>query len=316
MIVITTPTGMVGRQVLARVLESGQRVRVVARDASRLPPGIGGRVEVVEGSHGDGAVAARAFAGADSVFWLPPPDPRAASPEAALVDFSRPACAVFRSGAVGRVVGVSALGHGVPMRAGLVSASLAMDEMIGATGVAYRALVMPSFMDNLLRQVEGIRERGVFVGAVAGDRRAPTCAVRDIAAVAARLLLDPSWGGPSRAGASGGGASGGGASGVGPWSGVRRVPVLGPEDLSFDEMAGIMSGVLGRPVRYERISDEAFRAGLIARGTSEGMADGILEMMRAKDAGLDNAEPRTPEASTPTGFRQWCEEVLRPAVLG
>ena len=36
----------------------------------------------------------------------------------------------------------------------------------------------------------------------------------------------------------------------------------------------------------------------------------------AKDKGLDNAEPRTPENTTPTSFRQWCEEVLKPAVLG
>jgi hypothetical protein len=38
-------------------------------------------------------------------------------------------------------------------------------------------------------------------------------------------------------------------------------------------------------------------------------------MMTAKDRGLDNAEPRTSESSTPTSFRQWCEEVLKPAVL-
>ena len=31
-------------------------------------------------------------------------------------------------------------------------------------------------------------------------------------------------------------------------------------------------------------------------------------MMVAKDQGLDNAEPRTPESTTPTTFRQWCEE--------
>ena len=37
MIVITTPTGDIGRQVLDRVLDSGQAVRVIARDPSRLP---------------------------------------------------------------------------------------------------------------------------------------------------------------------------------------------------------------------------------------------------------------------------------------
>jgi hypothetical protein len=38
-------------------------------------------------------------------------------------------------------------------------------------------------------------------------------------------------------------------------------------------------------------------------------------MHAAKDNGLDNSEQRTPENTTPTSFRQWCEEVLKPAVL-
>ena len=35
----------------------------------------------------------------------------------------------------------------------------------------------------------------------------------------------------------------------------------------------------------------------------------------AVTAGLDNAEPRTPQSTTPTTFRQWCQDVLKPAVL-
>jgi hypothetical protein len=45
------------------------------------------------------------------------------------------------------------------------------------------------------------------------------------------------------------------------------------------------------------------------------MAQGTLDMMVAKNEGLDNAEPRTPQSTTHTSFRQWCEEVLKPAVL-
>jgi hypothetical protein len=48
---------------------------------------------------------------------------------------------------------------------------------------------------------------------------------------------------------------------------------------------------------------------------SDAMAQATVDMMVAKDQGLDNAEPRIPESSTPTSFRQWCEEVLKPAVL-
>jgi uncharacterized protein YbjT (DUF2867 family) len=293
MIVITAPTGTIGHQVLENIFRSGEPTRVIARDPSRLPAPIGVRVEVVQGSHSDAAVVNQAFAGADAVFWLVPPNPRTTSVEAAYLDFTRPACDAIKSQGVRRVVGVSALGRGTAIagNAGLVTASLAMDDMIASTGVNYRVLTMPSFMDNLLRQVAPIRRQGMFFSPIAGDRKFPTCATRDIAAVAARLLLDPSW------------------------SGQDSVPVLGPEDLSFNDMAQIMSEVLGKPVRFQQIPFAAYRAQLIERGMSEAFAQGMVDMMAAKNDGLDNAEPRTPENTTPTRFRQWCEEVLKPAVL-
>jgi hypothetical protein len=69
-------------------------------------------------------------------------------------------------------------------------------------------------------------------------------------------------------------------------------------------------------VRFQQIPGEAYKARLIERGASDAMAQGMLDMMAAKNEGLDNAEPRTPESTTPTSFRQWCEDVLKPAVLG
>lgn len=51
------------------------------------------------------------------------------------------------------------------------------------------------------------------------------------------------------------------------------------------------------------------------RETCSSFAISGVDMMVAKDQGLDNAEPRTPESTTPTSFCQWCEEVLKPAVL-
>jgi hypothetical protein len=37
-----------------------------------------------------------------------------------------------------------------------------MDDLIASTGVSYRAVTNPSFMDNLLRQVESIKNKGAF----------------------------------------------------------------------------------------------------------------------------------------------------------
>jgi len=290
MIVITTPTGQIGHQVLERVLEANEPVRVIARDPSRLSPEALERGEVIEGSHGDPEVVDRAFAGADSVFFLAPPNRTAPTLDAVYTDFARPAAeAIVRYG-VKRVVDVSALGRGVTDHAGLVSESLAMDDLFASTGAGFRALLMPSFMDNVLRQADPIKRQGMFFSTVSPDRKLPTCATRDIAAVAAGLLLDHSW------------------------SDQDTVAVLGPEDLSHNEMAEIMSDVLDKPVRYAQVPLDAFRQQLVDLGTSDAMAEGMIEMMVAKDQGLDNAEPRTPQSTTPTSFRQWCVEVLRPAV--
>ncbi|MDB5553894.1 MAG: NAD-dependent epimerase/dehydratase family protein [Rhizobium sp.] len=294
MIVITAPTSSIGSQVLENILDGGEPIRVIARDPSRIPTHVRERIEIVEGSHGDADIVQRAFEGADAVFWLPPPNPLTSTIEAAFLDFTRPACEAFKSAGVRRVVGISALGRGTGLEgnAGMVTVSLAMDNLIASTGVAYRPLTMPSFIDNMLRQVQSIGKQGMFFSPLTGDRKHPTCATRDIATVAARRLLDHFW------------------------SGSHEVPVLGPEDLSQEDMARIMSEALGKPVRFQQIPIDAFKAQLLERGSSEAFAQGIVDMMIAKDNGLDDGETRTPENTTPTSFRQWCEEVLKPAVAG
>jgi uncharacterized protein YbjT (DUF2867 family) len=96
------------------VLDSDERLRVVVRDPSALAGRDRKQVEVVTGSHGDAAVVDKAFDGADAVFWLTPPDPRAESVEAAYVGFTRPAAEALKKHAVKRVVAVTALGRATP----------------------------------------------------------------------------------------------------------------------------------------------------------------------------------------------------------
>jgi uncharacterized protein YbjT (DUF2867 family) len=291
MIVITTPTGQIGRQILDHVLDSEEPIRVIARDPSRLSPQVRGRVEVVQGSTDDIDVVTEAFAGADCVFWLVPPNPHTESIQGHILDFVRPVCEAISSQGVKRVIGVSSLGRGMAKNAGQISAIFAMDDLIESTGVSYRSLCPPGFMENMLWQVEPIKSQGTFFSPISGDRKIPTCATRDIASAAAKLLLDDAW------------------------SGQDSVPILGPEDLSHDDMAQIMSEVLQRPVRFQQVPGEAYKATLMQHGMSEAWAQGIIDMAAASDQGIYNAEPRTPQSTTPTSFRQWCEEVLKPAVL-
>jgi uncharacterized protein YbjT (DUF2867 family) len=292
MIVVTTPTGLIGHQVLDNLLDSGEELRLIARDPPAIPADVRARLDIVEGSHGDAAVVDEAFAGANAVFWLTPPDPQAPSVEAAFVGFTRPAAEGFKRHGVRRVVGVSALGRGTPWaeHAGYVTGSLAMDDLIASSGVSYRALTNPSFMDNIVRQAESIKKQGIFFSPIAGDRKLPSTATRDTAVAASRLLLDESW------------------------SGVDEVPLLGAEDLSFNDMAEIVSEVLGKEVRFQQTTFEAYKDRFLGFGMSDAMAQGMTDMAWAKNEGLDNGVQRTPENSTPTSFREWCEAVLKQAV--
>lgn len=294
MILLTTPTGNIGAQVAELLLQANAPLRVIVRDPAHLVPEVAARAEIVVGSHGDGDVVNRAFEGADAVFWLVPPDPKAGSVEAAYVDFTRPAAAALKARGVGRVVSVTALGRGSPLaaKAGYVTGSLAMDDLIAGTGVAFRPLAMPSFMDNIARQAAAIRDQGKFFLPIRGDLRLPSVATRDIAVVAAHWLLDDGW------------------------TGQEEVPVLGPEDISFDEMAEVISEVLGRPVAYQQIGFDAYKARFLQLGMSNAMAQGMTDMAWAKDQGIDLSVQRTPQNSTPTRFRNWCGTVLKPAVLG
>lgn len=294
MIVITAPTSGIGKKVLCKLLDSYPDVRVIARDANRIEPAERKLVVVVEGSHGDGEVVARATDGAEAVFWLVPPNPKASTVDKAYSGFTSPGLTAMRSQGVRRIVGISALGRGTAQaaKAGLVTATLAMDDLIAESGIAYRAVTCPSFFDNLLRQVQPIREKGVFFSAVDPSRKLPGCATQDIAENSVRLLLDDAW------------------------TGTGHQAVLGPEDLSFEDMATVMTAVFGKPVKCVRTDYDAYKQQFIGRGMSEAMAQGMIDMVRAKSEGLDNGEARTNQTTTPTSFRQWCEGVLKLALAG
>ena len=165
-----------------------------------------------------------------------------------------------------------------------------MDKLIEGTGAAYRALALPFFMENLLRQAQAIKEQGTFSMANAADRPLPAVATRDVATAAAALLLDTSW------------------------SGQARVPVASTDNLTPDDMAGVISDTLGRAIRYRQVPVADYQTTLLRRGASQAMAQDIADMIEAQNNGIYDAEPRDPNSATATSFRQWCHDTLKPAV--
>lgn len=288
MIVVTTPTGQIGSRLVRRLLGQGDKVRVIVRDAARLDDAVREQAGIVEGSHDDPTVLDAALPGAEALFWLVPPNAAAPSAEEHYLGFARAGAAAVRRHDVGHVVGVSSAGHGWTAPAGVLSAAFAMDAELGRSGAAYRAVSPPFYRENLLGQLDAIRGQGAFFLTWAGDRPLASIATRDIADVAADLLTDRSW------------------------SGQENVPVFGPDRLTPDGMAEVISEELGLPVAYRRITMDALASMRRSQGASERMVKDLTAMLAAQDDGIYDADWAS-ATITATDFRTWCREVLKPA---
>jgi uncharacterized protein YbjT (DUF2867 family) len=249
-----------------------------------------GRVEIVQGSIDDPPVLAKALTGAEALFWCVPQSNKQADVLEYYLAFTRPMVEAVKERRVGRVVAVSSGGRGKARNAGPISALHAMEELIESTGVQFRSLRCGNFMENMLWQLEPIKHRGAFFYPLAGDIAMPTCATRDISASAVKLLRDRTW------------------------TGQGGLAVHGPVDLSFNSMALVMTETLGKPVRFQQVPGQVYRESLMRHGSSGAFAQSLLETYAEVGQGIYAAEPRTPDTTTPTTFKQWSNEVLKPAL--
>jgi hypothetical protein len=74
-----------------------------------------------------------------------------------------------------------------------------------------------------------------------------------------------------------------------------------------------MTQVLGKPIRFQEVPGPGFKASLMQQRSGAAFAQS-LDMCTEVDQGIYEAGLRAPETTTPITFRQWCEEVFRPAV--
>ncbi|HLU60186.1 MAG TPA: SDR family oxidoreductase [Pseudonocardia sp.] len=253
-VLITGATGSVSSALITALEGAPLTLRALVRDASRAS-GLARRgVEVVVGDLGDPESLPPAFKGVTDLWLLTPMDPRA--PE-----HSVNAVWAARQAGVERVVRMSAIGadHNVPTRNGRLHAS---DRELQASGLAWTILRPHAFMQNLLWQADRIAAEGVF-SLNMGDGRLGTVDVRDVAEVAATVLLAD----PQR------------------HHGKVYTP-SGPEILTFAEAAEQLGQALGREVSYVAASEEEARAGMVASGISPWSAGMLVEYGRALGSGF------------------------------
>jgi len=290
-ILITNPTGKIGRRIVRELLAPEFSVRVIARDPARLPEEIRRQVEVVQGSADDASLLLRALDGVEALFWCVPTESlQERNVERHYERFACAALEALRRAGTPRVVTISAIGKGMAHNAGASSGLHGMEDILNESGAAIRHVRCAWFMENFLQRALSIYRHGLIYYPMPGHIPISMAAATDIADVALKWLVRQDW------------------------NGIQGAAVHGPEDLSFGQAAAILERTLARPVRYHEASPNHYVQTLVGFGTSSSYAQSQVEMFSQFAQGIARAEPRTPESTTATTLRAWAESELLPLV--
>jgi uncharacterized protein YbjT (DUF2867 family) len=290
-IAVTTPSGHVGSAVVDYLLDYGGHIHVklLARRSRGLDGFINRGAEIAIGAQDDSVYLTWATQDVDALFWVTPPGYGSDNVRAFQNRMGAAASFAIRANKIPQVVNLSSIGAYLDSGAGPISGLHDVELLLSEASDNIMHLRPGFFFENLLMQFDAIHKWKRISLPLSGERRYPMIATRDIGRVAAERLVDPFWSGHN----------------------VRELH--GPADLCFDEVADILSKVLGFNVIFVQCDWRQFRQSLLDAGMSENLADLMLEMYEAVDTGrIRSREPRSPQTTTPTTLAEFAREVMLP----
>jgi uncharacterized protein YbjT (DUF2867 family) len=244
-ILVTGSTGNAGSEVLKQAVTAGAKVRAAyqsAEKAAGAPAGV--ETAVLDFSKPETiAVAMRAV---QKVFLVAPSVPN-------LPELEGNVTAEAKKAGVG-IVKLSVIG------AGSRSFSFAdlhrkSEEQIEAAGVPYTFLRCNGFFQNtVVYNGNTIRTQNAFYSSTE-DAPISHVDLRDIGAVAVKALTSLEHEG-------------------------KIYDITGPEALTYTEMAGTLSKVLGRKINYVDLPPSELKKAMLGTGAPEGYVDDFLDLLR------------------------------------
>jgi len=256
MYVITGITGKVGGALAHHLIEAGQPVRAVMRDAGKATYWADLGCEIALAQMEDAQALTEAFRGATGVFILPPSDfdplPDFPAARAVIAAVSQ----ALQAASPKKVLCLSTIGAQAS-ELNLLTQRTLMEQALSALDLPVTFLRPAWFMENALYDVIAARETGVIHSFLQPlDKAVPMIATADIGALAAQLLQQD-------------------------WAG-RRVVELEGQWVSPNDIARSLTQILGRDVRAEVVERDTWEALLRAQGAQNPtprmrMVDGFNE---------------------------------------
>jgi uncharacterized protein YbjT (DUF2867 family) len=249
MILVTGAAGKTGQAVIRALAAKQQEVRALVRRSTQIQmvKDLGAR-EALVGDMRQQATLEQAVLGTRAIYYICPN----MSPDEAAI--GRAIITAARSAAVEHFVYHSVL-HPQTEAMPHHWLKLRVEESIFESGVAFTILQPAAYMQNVLAHWGQIVKDGVYPVPYAAGTRLSMVDLLDVAAAAATVLTEPGHRGAT-------------------------YELAGPDALKQTEIAAILAAQLGRPVRVQVGSLEAWERGARVSGLGDYQVKTLVKMFR------------------------------------
>jgi uncharacterized protein YbjT (DUF2867 family) len=295
MYTILGATGNIGSVITKQLLEKGEAVRVVGRNAARLQQYVHRGAEAFVADIKDAETLTKALTGARAAFLMMPPGMTSPDYPAEQEIESDAISAAARNAGLQYAVNLSGISAQAPAGTGPILGLHDFERKLNTVERLNVLHLRPAyFMENHLSAIQMIQMMGIFGGALKPDLSIPMIATRDVGSYAAERLLKLDF------------------------SGKQTQELLGERDLNMTEVAAVISRGIGKPdLLYAQFTYAQVEQTLVQMGLSTKTAAYLIEMFQGFNNGIvAGLEPRTAANTTPTSIETFVKEVFAPAYQG
>lgn len=268
-IIVTGSLGYVSTPLTQKLIRKGHSVTVISSKVEKQAEieALGAKAAI--GRMEDVHFLTGVFTGADAVYCMMAPGGNFADPDNSMRDVLVRAAliadnyvrAIQQSG-VKRVVYLSSVGAHTDKDNGLLAmhynAENTLRQLPADVSIAFMRPV--GFYKNLFNYVNGIKTQGVIASNFGAADRVLLVSSGDIAAAIAEEIMSPMVG--------------------------RRVRYVASEELTCNEVAGILGAAIGKPdLKWIVITDEQLLSGLKAFGMNASFAESFVQMNAGTHSG-------------------------------
>ncbi|WP_407525976.1 NAD(P)H-binding protein [Lacibacter sp. MH-610] len=265
--VVTGGAGHITKPLAEKLLAAGHEVTVIGRDAAKLQSLVEKGAKAAVGSVEDPSFLTTAFAGADAVYLMIPPNFGVTD----WLGYQKKVADYFvqavKPNQIKKVVVLSSVGAHMRKGAGPVDGLAYLEQQLENAGTDNKFLRPSYFYYNLFGQIPLIKGMGIM-GANMGspDTKLVLTHTSEIADAAAEELLSLSFTGSS-------------------------VRYIASDERSTIEIANVLGNAIGKEsLQWIPFSDEQMKGGLLQAGLAEVFAQGYTEMGIALRSGEMEAD--------------------------